>query len=263
LLIAVVLAAPAAVPADLSDEEVLRRAEASFHEGLGARSRPDKAQSHFGAAADDYHALHERGIRNAELYRNEGQAALLAGRLPQAILAFRRGLRLASQDTSLQENLEYARDQVSYPPGTNTRPAVPSWPAWLPWLTPLTHVTLAAAAYVLAWVAATRWLMTRRAATAAVAGLAIGATAALGAWWALRQAEQADAARYPLVVVAVEHAALHTGNGSSYPAHEALPVLSRGMEARQRFARGEWLQVEVAGGATGWVRRADVLLDAP
>jgi hypothetical protein len=263
LLLALLLAAPASSLAQDSDEQVLARAEAAFRQGVQVRARPAEARSHFAAAAEAYHELHTRGLASAALYRNEAQAALLAGWLAQAIRAYRLGLDLAPEDLSLQEGLEYARDQVNYPPGARTRPPAPSWPAWLPWPTPLTHLALAFAAYTLTCAVATRWLMTRRASLAAVAAAAGVAALVLGGAWMVRQREQASMSRHPLVVVAADGAALRTGNGSSYPRHDELPGLARGMEARQLFRRGDWLQIEIPGGATGWVRRADVLAEQP
>jgi hypothetical protein len=36
---------------------------------------------------------------------------------------------------------------------------------------------------------------------------------------------------------------------------------NRGVEARLLFARGDWLQIELAGGEVGWVPRRLVLVD--
>jgi hypothetical protein len=253
----------AAAPAPgLPDGDVLARAEVAFRRGVAARSRPAEARPAFAEAADAYEALHRRGACNPDLYRNEAHAALLAGRLPLAVLAYRRGLRLDPQDGPLRNGLEQARDEVAYPPGA-ARPPAEAWPAWLPWPSPGALLALALVAYALAWAAAARWLVVRRGRPAALAAAALGVAVLLGGWWAQRQANRAWKAQHPLVVVAADGAALRTGNGPSYPRHEALPALARGMEARQLFARGDWLQVELPGGAVGWVRRADVLVDGP
>jgi hypothetical protein len=55
---------------------------------------------------------------------------------------------------------------------------------------------------------------------------------------------------------------LRKGNGQSYPEYDYL--LRPGVEGRLRFddPRG-WLQIELADGEVGWVRRADVLVDTP
>jgi hypothetical protein len=243
-----------------SDEELLARAEAAFRRGVQERSRPAEARRLFAEAADTYQALHDRGARNAALCRDLGNAALLAGRLPRAILAYREGLLLAPQDGSLQEALEYARDEVRYPaPGQFGRPPADDWPVWLPWPPPGTLLSLAAGAYALACVAGTRRLMTGRRA-AVLAGVALVVALVLGAGWGLRQVRRIGAEQTPVAVIADDGVPLRLGNGSSYPRHDELPVLSRGMEARLLFTRGDWLQLEFPGGATGWVPRRHVLV---
>jgi uncharacterized protein YraI len=49
---------------------------------------------------------------------------------------------------------------------------------------------------------------------------------------------------------------LRAGNGAEYPAKLDLP---RGCEVRRLVERGDWLQVETAGGAIGWVPRDAVV----
>jgi hypothetical protein len=262
-LIGLLLAATPAGLAGLSDEAVLARAEAAFRRGGAARSRPAEAQKAFAGAAEAFEELYRRGVRSAGLCLDEGHAAQLAGRLPQAILAYRRGLRLDPQDRALRGGLEQARDEVAYPPGSPTRPPSDPWPAWLPWPSDGALLAVALGLYALAWAAAARWLVTRRARPALLAAGALTAALLAGGWWGARQAARTREVSHPLVVVAADGAALHTGNGPSYPRPEALPALAAGMEARQLFARGDWLQLEFPGGTVGWVRRADVLVDAP
>jgi hypothetical protein len=246
------------------DEALLTRAEAAFRAGIAARSQSEEARRHFAEAADAYQSLYESGAHNADLCRDLGSASLLAGRLPQAVLAYRRGLRLAPDDRALQEGLEYARDQVNYPlPGRTGRPAPPSWPVWLPWPAPALLLTLALAAYAAACVAATRWLMTRSRRALLTAGVCIMVGLPFGLGWAWQQWEQISETRTPVVVIAAAKVTLHTGNGPTYPRHETLPELAPGMEARLLFARGDWLQIEFAGGETGWVRKAQALIDQP
>src|SRR5438270_11427960 len=78
----------------VSDAELLAQAEAAFRRGTEARDHPEQARPLFRQAAHGYEALRRRGTQNTDLFRNEGHASLLAGDLPQAILSYRRGLRL-------------------------------------------------------------------------------------------------------------------------------------------------------------------------
>jgi hypothetical protein len=249
---------------NLSDEEVLARAEASFRDGIAARQNPEAARPHFAAAADAFQALYERGVMNADLLRNLGNASLLGGRLPQALLAYRRGLCLDPHDAALQEALENARDEVNYPqPGRIGRPPPPSWPAWLPYPAPGLLLGLALGTYYLACVLGTRWLLAGGGRVLIAAAAALAISLASGTAWGVMQWQQFDEAAHPLVVVAADGVSLHTGNGPSYPQDRVLPELRRGMEARLLYARGDWLQIELAGGQSGWVRRAQVLVDTP
>jgi uncharacterized protein YgiM (DUF1202 family) len=70
------------------------------------------------------------------------------------------------------------------------------------------------------------------------------------------------AADAPLVVIAEDNVILRKGNGLSYPPRYEQPV-NRGVEARLRYERGDWLQIELAGGEVGWVPRAVALVDYP
>jgi hypothetical protein len=53
-------------------------------------------------------------------------------------------------------------------------------------------------------------------------------------------------------VVISKNEELRTGNGNAFPTRiDAL--LPRGAEVRELGRRGGWVQVELAGGAVGWV----------
>src|SRR5262245_30775323 len=68
---------------------------------------------------------------NPDLHLNEGNAQVLAGQLPDAILAYQRGMRLAPSDSRLRDNLTYVRQRIAYP-GEHGRPPASTWPSWLP-----------------------------------------------------------------------------------------------------------------------------------
>ncbi len=260
LLMGVLVAVAVAATESVSDAEVLRQAEVAFRAGSEVRNHPAEARRLFREAATGYEKLRQRGCHNADLYRNQGNAYLLAGDLPQAILAYRRGLRLAPNDRILQVNLAYARNQVIYPESSNLgRPRQDNF-AWLPHLAPPVWLILYVVCYSLAWWGMARWLMTQQgrflaAWITAFCGAALLATALAGDLW-VQQQESLQ----PLVVVAEDGVLLRTGNGLAYPPRYETP-LNRGVEARSLFARGNWLHIELAGGQVGWVPRAYVLLD--
>src|SRR5207244_1408008 len=91
-----------------ADGAVLQQAESAFVQGLQLRSQPGAARKMFQEAAQAYAVLLERGRHNAALFRNSGNASLLAGDLPQAILAYRAGLQLSPGNRALQRSLNFA-----------------------------------------------------------------------------------------------------------------------------------------------------------
>ncbi|MBX9627085.1 MAG: hypothetical protein K2X82_25005, partial [Gemmataceae bacterium] len=108
--------------------------------------------------------------------------------------------------------------------------------------------------WVGAGLAAARFLMTRNLRWAVAAGGCLVGLAVLGGvWWD-------DARKHdprPVVVVSAD-TPLRAGNGDSYPARLDRP-LPRGVEARELARRGGWVQVELAGGAVGWLPDRSVL----
>ncbi len=249
-----ILAAP-------SPDELLAQAESAFRDGLQrvaeAPDRPAEARQCFGRAARLYEKLLRAGADNAALYRNLGNASLLAGDLPRAILAYRRGLLLKPNDHALRRNLAFAREEVALPPGSLGRPPVDHRPPWLPRL-PLWVPGLAFALYSLGWLGLARWWMVRRSGWLIGGGSALGMSALLatGLVWEARQDTQEQ--RYPIVVIAEDGVLLRKGNGLSYPPRSETP-LNRGVEARLLYERGPWVQIELSGGEVGWVMQAYVI----
>jgi len=246
----------------VSAADNLEQAVSAFHKGMAARGKPD-AVAYFRQAAGGFDELRRHGARNAALFLDLGNASLLAGDLPQAILAYRRGLRLAPNDRHLRANLAYARDQVAYPsPDHLGRPPIDSWPPWLPRPTPGFTWVLLGCAYVVGCLLLTRWWMTRNgrlmfAGTGTCMWAAVlGAVLVVQAWRNHREEQ------HPLVVIATDDVLLRKGNGRSYPPRYDTAV-NRGVEARLRYARGEWLQIELAGGELGWVPQSACLVEVP
>jgi len=250
------------------DAAAADRAAALFEQGAGlAQADPRGARRLFGEAAAHYELLHQHGAQNPQLYLNLGNAHFLAAdpddtqgaHLARAIVAYRQGLALDPSDVQLQQNLEHARRQVSYPPpGTFGQPALEHRLPWLPRL-PGLWFALALGGYLLGTLAVARWWMVRRGAWLSVAaGCIVGALSFAGAagieLWHIAQE-----ARYPVVVIAQDGVQLLTGNGSRYPPRYET-ALNRGVEARLRYERGRWLQVELAGGEIGWLPRNAVVL---
>lgn len=260
LLMALLYAEPADMPM-LSDREVLEHAEAEFQKGVELRQARDKARPHFRNAASSFEELRQHGVSNADLYRNLGNAYLLADDLPRAILSYHRGLLLAPNDSGLRESLAEARQHVVYPAsGDLGRPQSDERPPWLPYLRSGWLMFAAAACYVLGCLGLTRWRMVRRGRLFTMGLFALLLAGVLSGWLALRTVEQRERAAHPLVVIAQNNVRLRRGNGEVFPPRYDTPV-NRGVEGRLLFERGGWVQIELAGGAIGWVPRDAVLID--
>jgi hypothetical protein len=249
-VLALLLSVPAA---DAPEAGLLARAEAAFHEGVRLREDPDAARGQFRTAAEAYAELRHHGRANAALCRDEGNAWFLAGDLPRAVFAFRRGLDLDPNDGTLREHLRLARTQVVYStPAEMGRPADDAWPWGLPRPLPWMAAAAALVAYASGWVALTRWRMTLHGKPLGLAAFSFGVAVVLGTVWGIWAWQLRQEGRHPVVVIADDGVLLRKGNGLSYPAAHDAPV-NRGVEARLLAERGAWVQVELAGGETGWV----------
>jgi hypothetical protein len=254
LLLAVVPASPgesAATP----DESVLTAAEWAFAEGCGLKSDAAKARAAFARAAAAYDDLWRRGHTTPTLARNRAVCHRLAGDLSGAIVAYHDGLSVARADRPLRVGLEDARAAVAYPHGgalaRECRPRSATTIGTR--MIAAEAFALAAGLWLVACLAAARYRMSRAPGWLGLAGLAAAGLLVLGGlWW--HEARHADPR--PLVVVAAD-TVLRKGNADAYPPRleGRLPA---GVEARELTRRGGWVQVELAGGAVGWLPEAAV-----
>jgi hypothetical protein len=248
------------VNASVASMDLVVEAEQAFDEGLRRRRAGERSRAQFLAAVAACEELRRRGASNAPLYRNLGNARMLAGDLPGAILAYREGLRLAPGDRVLRRNLAEARERVAFAEGSRLgRPPEDVRPSWLAGLGAGWVLAFSLLAYAGGWLALARWLMHRRR-PGLLAGLALLALAAAGGALLVRN-ERAGTAR-PLVVLAADGLLLRKGNSALFPPRFETP-LNRGVEAELLFRRGGWLQIELAGGEVGWVPARAALVEAP
>jgi hypothetical protein len=242
----------------LTPTELKDRGEAAFADGIRHREDPDVARANFRVAAACFEEIRRRGASNPLLYRNLGNSYLLAGNLPRAVLAYRRGLRLAPGDQDLITGLESARERVTYPPGGRLgRPGPSGQASWLSrvggdWL-----IGGAVLFYFAACVSLTRWLMTRRAWLLATMLISIACATALTAV-AVREAKNVPAGS--LVVIADDGVLLRRGDSLNYPPRYESTV-NRGVEGYLLNQRGSWCQIELSGGEVGWVMDDYLLID--
>jgi hypothetical protein len=245
-----------------TDPEILERAEAAFEQGIKARETPEESKF-FQSAAEHYEELRRRGVHNSALYRNQGNALLLAGDWPGAILAYQRGLRLSPNDRQMRANLAYARDQVVYSSADNfARPAVGLWPPWLPQLSAKSSFWIFVAFYTLTWIGLGRSWTQPTDNGRSMVWSSLAGSILFSACLMIQVREDRVDEEHPLVVIAEDRTYLQKGNNALYPRVYETP-LNRGVEARLLQARGSWLQIELTGGQIGWVPRENALLDIP
>lgn len=260
LLIVLLPNAAASAAPTLTDRELVAQAEEEFREGINLRSDAEKARPYFRRAAAHFAELHRRGMRNAALYHNLGNASLLAGDLPRAILAYRRGLRLKPNDPALRVAMRAAREQVVYPAsGGLGRPRGDSRPPWLPHVRTEGLLIADSIAYSLMWICLARWRMVHRGRLLVGALLGLSLAGLFAAWLMVRTQEEQEEETHPLAVICRDGVRLRRGDGPAFPPRYDTP-LNRGVEARRLFARDGWVQIELASGEIGWVPRSAVLL---
>lgn len=233
----------------VSREALLDRARLEFRKA----ARDDLVDRNAaGKAADGFASLLGRGIRHPDLHHDLGNALLLAGRLPEAVLHYRLGLEMAPDHDALRQRLEFARAQVLYGRNDRGRPPRDRWPDWLPRPTLGLLVGSGLLAHACCWGFLTRWYLTRGRGwfLGAVTALAIVVAAVVAA--SAMEVRARQGSLHPIVVLA-EETEFRTGNAPSFPLHADLPVLGAGMEARLMHGRGDWAMLRFDGGEIGWV----------
>jgi hypothetical protein len=253
--------ASAETPAE-SDAALAALAESSFTEGVRLREDREKAVDHFRTAAQDLDELRRRGVHNPALYRDLGNAELLADDVGRAVFAYRAGLRLAPNDSELRLGLAEARRRVVHSPADPRfgRPPESRRPDWLPHVSTAWLFIGSVLAYSAMWLLLARWLMTRRSRPRTLAFVALGLSIVIGffAVDAVR-AERAEST-HPAVMIVEDGVLLWKGTNDAFGPRHDTP-LSPGVEARLLHERDGWLQIELSGGEVGWIRTAYAVVD--
>lgn len=234
----------------------------AFQNGVAARQNAAEARPLFLKVAADFDGEWQSSpaSRTTGIALDRGHAHFLAGNLPQAIRAFHDGLALAPYDAELQHSLAAARGTIDYPrpaaPAERVRPDPPG--EWRNRVAPWDLYRVAAVCGVLVVVGLGKRLTTRPdwAVPVAVAG-GLGFLVVAGCGWQMHRERLADEAK-PVAVVAADGATLRTGNGDAFPPR-VVEKLPRGAEVRVIGRRGGWAQVELPGGAVGWLSEASLL----
>ncbi len=243
VLLVLAVAAPSPAHADQS----LALGRADYQAALDATD-PAAKQRHFAAAA----AAFTRAARtqpSAALYADLGNAALGAGDLGGAVLAYRRALALDASDGRAQRNLAWVRGRLP----TELRPASSSATETLFFFTSWSRdrrLVVGALGFAIMLLVITPWGGRRRRALAPFAAVA-------GLVWIAMSVSMLFEDRHGDDVVVMQSMVLRTADSAGAPAARVTP-LPAGAEATLTERRDDWVRLRLASGTTGWLPAAAV-----
>jgi len=231
--------------------EVLRQALNDFDQAVSlAATEPQRASELYSRAAAGFTALIESGLRSAGLEYNLGNTYLRLGQLGRAIVHYRRALLLDPSNDKIRANLEYARRQVEpYIPDTGAARLAQTL-LFVHYNTSLRGRFVACALCSIGgWLLlALRLRFAHRVlTTGGLAGIVAGLWLAASIWWQVRADEN-----YPPAVVVDQEVILRAGRGEGYEPALRQPM-GPGVELRVLQTRGDWAEVRLPNGITGWL----------
>jgi len=208
-------------------------------------------QGKFTEAASAYQKVLQSGHASAAVYYNLGNAFFKAGRMGQAVAAYRQAEQISPRDPDLRANLQFARNQIQGP-----TLSIPAWQRWLGKLS-LNEWTWLAVGTVWLWFLLLVVQQCRAALKPAlklyVLTLGLGSLlvcACLGI--ALRQTRF-----MPAAIVIVRDATVRQGpldeSQTAFTVHD-------GAELRVLDRKDDWLQVTADPRRIGWVRSNQVVV---
>lgn len=226
-------------------------AEPTDHE-LWDRANTAYINADYRTAIENYERILDRGMTSAKLYYNLANACFKSDRLGEAIVGYRRALRLAPGDEDIRYNLSVARARTK-----DNIEAIPEFFVGA-WLRALRHtmgctawsiVSLAAWAVLLGcllcYLLSQRMVLRKAGFYGMLAAFAAGVATT---WFAL--AERREMLDRDEAVVMVSSTAV-----KSSPDRSAtdLFVLHEGTEVRVTGRLDRWCEVVIADGKKGWV----------
>ncbi len=210
-----------------------------------------------GAVLRYEHLLVERGIRNAKLYYNLGNAYHQLDDIGRAILNYRNAERLDPSDPNVLRNLNYARTrrQDRLEPAAN-RQILETLLFWHYEFSPAARMRLFAGAWLLLWTVLLLRLRGKAWAPREISvGLAVAAALLLGSM----VYEAAVERRLIEGVVIAPDTVARQGDGQGYePAFE--DPLHAGAEFQLLEERRDWYRVQLPDGRLCWLAARDVEL---
>lgn len=214
---------------------------------LSANQAYDKKD--FTAATSGYQTLLEKGLTTRSVYYNLGNASFRQGDLGQAILNYRKVLKLDPGDKDAQANLEFARlyqrDEITTPP----RFLLTTF-----WKNFQQRVGLNG----LAWFSALFWWLF----LSSIAVLillkrndrfiksALGVSVVLFLFFGLSLLSRVNYESREFAVILTQQTDAKSGPGEDYT---VLFNLHQGLECELQEQRGEWYLIVLENGSKGWV----------
>lgn len=237
-LVLLALAAPAIARAD----ESLAIGRGDYQAALDATD-PQVKQRHF-AAAEAAFTRAARTRPTAALYTDLGNAALGAGDLGGAVLAYRRALALDGDEARARRNLAWVRGRFP----VELRPASSSATETLFFFASWSRdrrLIVGAAGFAVMLLVLTPWGAGRRRNLVPVAAVA-------GLVWLAMSVSLLFEDRHGDDVVVMQSMVLRTADSAGAPAARITP-LPAGVEATLGERRGDWARIRLANGTTGWL----------
>lgn len=239
---------------DTDPASILSRAESSYDRGIAQLpSEPAAARASFTEAAAAYRELAEvRGIRNARLLANLGNAYLLAGDTGRAVLSYRRAERLDPSDSTVRAGLELVRSRVGTPvnPGSPFR-ASGSLAAIHPFIAPGALLRVGVAAWVLGWLALA--LAVVRSGIGRIRGSGSAAVVAGAVCIGFAIADIAVQRASPESVLVEDGVQGRNGPGGAVYGPTFDKAMAAGVELTIVEQRGGWVRVRLSDGRETWV----------
>jgi tetratricopeptide (TPR) repeat protein len=213
---------------------------------------PARARELYTKAILLYEKIIDQGrVRNARLYYNLGNAYFLTDRLGEAILNYRRALRLDTSDPNIRNNLDFARSQrIDKVVVEAEKRVLETLFFWHYDFSLRTKVLLACLFFAVLCVTVTLVLWLGR-------GPALTTAAVIAAvfWVGFSASVAAEASARSAVaygVVTAPEIVARQGDGPSYPPSFKDP-LHAGTEFELLGQRPGWLHIKLLDGSEAWV----------
>jgi hypothetical protein len=249
-----------AQPSSLGDEPPsikysasLDQARAAYEDAMG-QTDPSARKVAFTRAAAAFARVASDDHEHPELLADWGNAALGAGDLATATLAYRRALALDGGNTRARKNLAWLRSRqpdALRPSGEGAADALfffHQWPR-------ARRLVVGALAFAIAVLLVVPWTGRRKKALTALAIVPLLVWLAMTISVVFEDRHTSDA-------VLVDAVVLRAADSAGAPAATAQP-LPRGTEVMIVEKRDSWTRVRVASGTTGWLQSGSIVRITP